>query len=194
MKKAPRGKKLKEEISESPKSPKTKDELFWKILDAALKLDIMKGHLRWKMTDLSRASGVTRSLIYYYFGHSKDSILQAAIDIMGQEFFGLSEARKELWTNGRFWESVQRTRTLVKTTPHISIFYLNQRQAGSPFSKEIAELEKRYLQKLAAHFPGTTPETLKAVFATLFGIVVMADLSDEALSRYLSALAKSLAG
>jgi AcrR family transcriptional regulator len=172
----------------------SKDELFWKILDAALKLDLTKGHLRWKMTDLSRASGVTRSLIYYYFGHSKDSIIQAAINITGEEFFGLSEARQALWDSGRVWESVKRSRELVKSTPHIPIFYLNQRQPGSPFHKAMMELETRHFQKLSLRFPNAHPEMLRAAFATLLGLVTVADISDETLKIYLGVILKNLNG
>jgi len=45
----------------------TKDDTFWKVLNTAIILDFNRGHLRWSMSELSRSSGITRSLIYYYF-------------------------------------------------------------------------------------------------------------------------------
>lgn len=172
-------------MKKTPPGQRTKDELFWKILDAALRLEITKGHLRWKMTDLSRASGVTRSLIYYYFGQSKESILQAAIDILGEEFFALSDARQALWDQGKIAQSIQKTRELVKNMPHISIFYLNQRQPGSPFEKEIRKLEKRYRQKLVSRFPQSDPQILEMIFATFFGWVTISEPSEETLQKML---------
>jgi AcrR family transcriptional regulator len=174
--------------------PISKDELFWKILDAALKLELTHGHVRWKMTDLARASGVTRTLIYYYFGHSKESILQAAITIIGEEFFGLSEARQALWSNRQIWESFRKSRALVKNTPHIPIFYLEQRQPEKPFYQEMQTLEKRYLQKLSGRFPKASTDSLRAAFATFFGIVTIAEIDDTVLENFLNGIIKLLDG
>ena len=49
----------------------SKDETFWSVLYSAIELDFKRGHLRGTMSELSRMSNVTRSLIYYYFGKSK---------------------------------------------------------------------------------------------------------------------------
>ena len=77
-----------------------KDEAFWKILNAAIELDYKKGHLKWTMTELSRRSGVTRSLIYYYFGRQKAAILKEAVKIVGEEFVGLNERRTTAMCGG----------------------------------------------------------------------------------------------
>lgn len=173
-------------------TPPTKDDLFWKILDAALQLECSKGHLRWKMTDLSRSSGVTRSLIYYYFGNSKIKIIQEAIRLMGEEFFGLSEERMELWRTGKFSESLQKTRELTRRTPHIVIFYLQQRRAGNSLSKEIDHLEQRYLEKLAKRFPNATRDRLVVSFSALLGIAALADVSDETIQGVVTILTNAL--
>ena len=52
-----------------------KDETYWKILDAVIALEIRRGHQKWTISELSRLSGITRTLIYYYFGKSKLEIL-----------------------------------------------------------------------------------------------------------------------
>lgn len=157
-----------------------KGELFRRILDAALRLDYVKGHLRWKMTDLARASGVTRSLIYYYFGNSKTALMKEAVRTLGEEFFGLSEERQALWREGRLTDSFHRTRELARGMPHIVIFYLSQRKPGSPLHSEISELERRYLEKLRAHFPGAPLSRVRATFALLFGLAAMGDIANEA--------------
>jgi AcrR family transcriptional regulator len=170
----------------------TKDDLFWQILDAALQLECTKGHLRWKMTDLSRTSGVTRSLIYYYFGNSKLKIIQEAIRLMGEEFFGLSEERMALWREGRSAESLQKTRDLVRRTPHIVIFYLQQRRAGNSLAQEIQRLEQRYLEKLRSRYPNAPQERLIASFYALLGVAALADVSDETLVGVINVLTNAL--
>lgn len=166
---------------EKPNEARKKDELFWQILDAAIRLECTKGHLRWKMTDLSRASGVTRSLIYYYFGNSKTAIVRAAIQVVGEEFYGLDPSRHQLWEQGRMEESISMTRDLFKKTPYIGVFYLTQRRKGSVFYDEIMDLERRYLDRLGRLIPGAPKEVLQLLFASLFGLVVLDDIPNSSI-------------
>ena len=96
-----------------------KDENYLKILDAVVRLEVVKGHLRWKMSDLSRMSGVQRTLVYYYFGKSKEVILKEALKTIGDEFFGLSAERLTMWREGRMKESILRTPQKFPNSPHI---------------------------------------------------------------------------
>ncbi len=93
-----------------------------RILDAVVRLEVIKGHLRWKMADLSRLSGVQRTLIYYYFGKSKEAILNEAMKTIGDEFFGLSQERLEMWKQGRIKESILKSRESFKQAPHVPLF------------------------------------------------------------------------
>ncbi len=170
----------------------SKDDVFWQILDSALRLECVKGHLRWKMTDLSRSSGVTRSLIYYYFGNSKANIVTEAVRIIGEEFFGLSEERLQLWREDRISESILKTRELILRAPYVIIFYLQQRQSGGPLRAELEKLEKRYLEKLAAKFPNASEEGRIAAFSALLGITALADVSSETTQKVVKLLISAL--
>lgn len=162
-----------------------KDKHYFKILDAVLRLDITKGHLRWKISDVSRAAGVQRTLIYYYFGKSKEKILNAALKIIGDEFFGLSPDRLEMWRQGHIRESILRTRGLIQRAPHIIEFYFHWRHKKSDVQAEILLLEKRYLSKLKASFPSLTPVDARALYAIVFSLAVMPDLDGDVLDRIL---------
>lgn len=81
-----------------------KDKKFWTILETAIDLDFKKGHLRWTLSELSRAWGMSRPLIYYYFGQSKSKLLEEAVRLVGSEIMGLSEARLKLWESQRGYE------------------------------------------------------------------------------------------
>lgn len=158
----------------------SKEEIYRRVLEAALRLDSSRGHLRWRMTDLSRASGITRSLIYYYFGNSKTALLQSAVRALGEEFFGLREDRQELWRQGRILESIAQTRLLVQTMPYLVHFYLAQRHPGAPLYDQILELERRYSENLRHHFPDAEPARIQMTFAMLFGVVTLSELSEQA--------------
>lgn len=160
-----------------------KSKVFWKVLDAALKLESTKGHLRWKMTDLSRGSGITRSLIYYYFGRSRLDIVTVAIRVIGEELFNLSPEREELIRSGRTLEAMKLTRELFRKAPHIGPFYLSQRRPNATFYGEISRLEKRYLDSLALAHPGASPDRLGVLFSALVGVVMLDNLPDSVLEE-----------
>jgi AcrR family transcriptional regulator len=165
--------------------PRVKDELFWRVFDSVIRLECTRGHLKWKMTDLSRMSGVTRTLIYYYFGKSKIELVQSAIKVIGGEFFGLDPSVHSSWERGDFLRSIELTRQLFRKAPYTGVFYLTQRQPGAVFQAEILDLERRYLQRLARFYPRASEEKLHLLFAALLGMVWLPDLKMGAISRFL---------
>jgi hypothetical protein len=169
-----------------------KDEIFWKVLNAAIELDFAKGHLRWSMSELSRKSKITRSLIYYYFGKSKDSILQEGVKLIGEEFFGLTPARLNLWKNGEIGASVIQTKHLVEKSPFIASFYLVHRQAATGVGDQIRNLEKEYRKKIKKFFQNTSEPYQEALYGLLMGLVITPQISDEAVYKAIQVIGQVL--
>src|SRR6187401_2386822 len=94
-----------------------KDRVYWRILNAAILLDIRWGHLKWSITQLAASAKVTRSLIYYYFGRSKIDILLHAVKLIGLEFAGGTEKRHSFWAERRFADSFIASRKMIAQTP-----------------------------------------------------------------------------
>lgn len=147
-----------------------KDEIYWQVLNCALELEFKKGHLKWTMTELSRKSKITRSLIYYYFGRSKMDILQAAVSIIGEEFIGVGGKRIELWLSGEFEQSLTQARQMYDKMPYICAFYLNYRTKPNDIGFELAKMDKAFKRKLKQIAPKATPEQINTIFAVYFGI------------------------
>jgi AcrR family transcriptional regulator len=157
-----------------------KDDTFWAVLNAAIELEFRKGHLRWTMSDLSRASQVTRSLIYYYFGKSKEGILVEAVKLIGEELFGLTLQRIELWQRGELAESVNQSRRLLERSPHLGSFYMVHRGAPTEVGESLRRLENEYREKLRRFFSEAGEPYQEAIFALLLGLVIAPRLSEEA--------------
>jgi len=151
--------------------PAPKDETYWKILRGALELDFKKGHQRWTISELSRVSGVTRSLIYYYFGKSRESLLTEAVRLIGEELFGLSTERLKLWEAGRGEESIRASRRMALEQPFLLGFYFSNRFRPSAVGREIRELEKKHLARLRRLSP-KPPEQLRQQMYSIFGEVL----------------------
>ncbi len=156
-----------------------KDKNYWSVLDSVIRLEVSKGHLLWKITELSRISGVGRPLIYYYFGKSKEEIVQTAMKIIGDEFYGLSDERIELWKAGRVAESILLTRELMQNAPYVSVFFFHWRHRAGEISQYFKELEARYKAKLAALRPEKSPIEIEAIFAIFFGLILFPDVQEK---------------
>ncbi len=160
-----------------------KDDTFWSVLRAAIELDFRRGHLRWKMSELSRDSKVTRSLIYYYFGKSKENILVTAVKLIGEEFFGLTPLRVQMWKDGKIAESLLLSRRLLERVPHIGTFYMVHREEQTEIGASLRQLELEYRKKIKRFFPDSPAEALDALFALFMGLTLTPRLSDPGVLR-----------
>ena len=155
-----------------------KDEIYWKLLNTVIALDFRKGHQRWTMSELARASGVKRPLIYYYFGKSKIEILSEAVRLLGEEFFGLSKKRVSLWESGQISASVRQTRMIADRAPYLGAFYLAHREKDTRLGELIRKLEQDQFKKIKRFFPKKTDEEIKLIWGMLFGLVFSPHLSE----------------
>ncbi|NCN41671.1 TetR/AcrR family transcriptional regulator [bacterium] len=166
-------------MADADRNSSQKDENYWKVLDAVIRLEVNKGHLMWKITDLARASDVARPLIYYYFGKSKEEIVQAALKIIGDEFFGLSEERIEMWRGGDVVGSVLKTRTLMEKAPYVPVFFFHWRHQPGEISSHLKDLEDRYRAKIALLRPDLSGAQIEGLFATFFGLVLFPNINEQ---------------
>lgn len=167
-----------------------KDDTFWKILDTALELDTKKGHLKWTISDLSRKSGVTRSLIYYYFGRSKTAILNEAIRLIGEELVGLNATRMEMWQQGRFSESLIHARSLRDKAPHIMGFIVEHREKPTDLGESLRQVEADFLKKLKQFFPQLKTDQIAALYGIFFGALFAPIVDQDSIPYIVSAILK----
>lgn len=170
----------------------SKDDSFWKILSAAIELDVKKGHLKWTLSDLSRKSGITRSLIYYYFGRSKVSILREAVNMIGEDLCGLSEERTQLWKEGRLLESMQQARLVYEKAPYIGTFMLEHLQQDNEIGESLRQTQNAFLQKIKTFFPSASSTEIKAVFTIYWGLNFAPDVDDGVIHIVIEMMKKAL--
>jgi AcrR family transcriptional regulator len=162
-----------------------KDETYRNILNCALRLDFKKGHKRWTLTELSRSTQVTRSLIYYYFGKSKESILEAAIKLIGEELFGLSPERLKLWDQGAIEDSIHLSRKFVEASPYLIAFYFAHRAEENLIGELIRELEEGHKKKLKRFIKNISTEEAEAISGMLLGLVIAPKMSRSAIRLFM---------
>lgn len=170
-------------MSENKTQSIDKNDLYWKILNAAIALDIKKGHLKWSITDIASASKVSRTLIYYYFGKSKENILLEAIKLFGQELSGQTSERTESWAAGNLAATFCTSRKMLAQAPGIRIFYFLRRNESTILGSAILDFEKSFKQKIATFFPMLSADEVEGIFALFLGIVWAPEISDDAVIK-----------
>ena len=147
----------------------TQEEKYYKVLEAALALDIREGHLKWKMISLSRKSKVNRTWIYYMFGRSKQSILENAIQLFGSELAGITPDRMKNWHMGDLTASIHKNRELFLRIPTLPSFYFLYRNRKDQIEKLIRLKEKQLEKKVKSFFPNFSDDFIRVFIAILFG-------------------------
>ncbi len=125
----------------------SKTQTRLKVIRSLFQLEIVKGHLKWTVTELARKSGVSRQTIYLYFGTKKPKILEQALREICEEYFGLSEERKSL-AQKDFVASALITRKLYDETPEFAVFYQTWRHRSAEYKAIFQVCETRYREKL----------------------------------------------
>lgn len=170
------------------KSGNKKDKVYWAVLSATIELDLKKGHLKWTLSEVSRKSKVTRSLIYYYFGRSKINILEEACRVIGDELVGLSEERVRLWQEGQFLQSLAQSREVYDKAPFIPSFIQSHIRSSNVIGDNLRSMETRFLKKIETFFPHLTKPEILAIYSIYWGAVFAPACSNEALEHVVRAL------
>lgn len=165
-----------------------KEANYWKMITTVLSLEVSKGHLKWRITDLARQAKVSRTLVYYHLGKSKSEIVNECLDRVADEFYGLNEERMKLVMSGRLKECVNRSQIMFQRYPEFIIFYFKWRMKSSPLQKKLIEIEMRYQNKLRMLFPRLKEDELVAFHAVMQGLVSTPFITPEIFDKAIAML------
>lgn len=105
-----------------------------KVLETIIELEVTKGHMKWRMSDLARTSGVTRSLLYYYFGNDIKEIFRQAVQYHVDQFFEFRLERSEKIRKGEITELIAVARRRFRRNPYYLQFYAKHRSEKNEVS------------------------------------------------------------
>lgn len=148
-------------------------------MSASIALDLLKGHLNWSMTDLSRQSGVSRTLIYYYFGKSKEDIFRQSIEYFTSEIFDTRPEVARKLAEGDIINMIKTTRKNLREHPHLVVIYSNYRLKQSELGKAFFKAEKKYLEMLETSLPTKWKPFTRNIFAFILGLTLLPVLSED---------------
>ena len=149
-----------------------KELTFLQISTCVLQLEILKGHLKWKVTDLEKKSDISRSLIYRYLGNSKEEILKNSLQIFTFEFYGFG-TRKEI----TFVDRIGLTREFLIRAPEVIQFYQKWRMSISWIQNEFISIEEKFQKNLKKLFAHLSDQEIMTLHSCLHGLVTAPFLS-----------------
>mgnify|MGYP000210946685 CR=1 FL=1 len=153
----------------------SKSETLRELSQAVLGLEVTKGHLLWKVTDLVRKTGFSRALVYRYLGSSKTEILRSALKNFIHEFYGFEGVQGGI----AFVERIRQARGRLAAHPELSLFYIKWRSKTSELQAEFMDAEARYRRRLKKIFPKLSDHEILTRHAVMHGLVTAPFLSPE---------------
>ncbi len=160
----------------------SKEQIYFIILNTALKLDSDKGHLRWTLTELARISCISRSLIYYYFGSSKILILTTAIEMISDDVIGLSRNKFK----NELGFSVLKVKELFTDNPHLIYFYMKWKNTSSELGQLIRRQEFKFKEKIKNSFPHLDERKQELIYLLVIGALFSNELNQCSFKQVLS--------
>lgn len=154
-------------------------EVHFKILNAVTKLEVQKGHLSWKISDIAKEAAVTRSLIYYYLGKDKEVILKEAIKFMSEKVFNLFED-EPLRVQFRIKIALEE----LKEMPYLVLIFFLNRRLDNEIGRIIREQEKRLFLLLKKIYPTLRDNDILRIYLMELGAVVYGDLTDDQIGEF----------
>ena len=162
-----------------------KDQVRARVLQAVIAAEVSKGSLKWKVSDIARFTKVSRPLIYYHFGKTKKDILAECLNVVAEDYYGLSSERSDSLLPETILESLLRTRDMFLKNPSLVVFYQRARMQDSAAGRQLIDIEKRYQAKLKKSFPRMSEDQIKGIHALFHGMITAPFLDSKSLEAAL---------
>ena len=157
----------------------SKEEVYFKICNAVLKLEVTKGSLGWKISDISKEADVTRSLIYYYFGKEKEIILKEAWGYMLEAIFCL-QTENPLGVR----ERMKIVLSQINKMPYLFILFALEKNRDNEIGDLIRRGEKALLLKLESMYPTYSKDEVLKIYLLELGAVAHGNLDEERITKF----------
>ncbi len=144
----------------------SKEDIYFAVCNAILKMEVAKGHLKWTLSEISRESGITRSLIYYYFGKEKKTALEEAYKFIISHFFNIERTRSV-----GIRERLRQILIDVKKMPYLFVLYYLEKNAGSDVGQMIKEAESLLIKSLKQEFPQLSETQILEIYLKELGAI-----------------------
>ena len=166
----------------------SKADIHHKILASVTKLEVNKGHLIWTISQVASDSGISRTLIYYYYGKEKEQLLNEAMKYMVQTVFNL-EGLEPILPKDRIKLVLEQ----LKEMPYLLVlFYLNRRK-DNEIGRIIKNAEESLYLLLKKLSPELTKESFMMIYLLELGCALHGDVDNQLINNLFDQLTPATA-
>lgn len=145
---------------------RAKNEKMRHISACVLSLDINKGHLHWKVTELVRRARVSRGIVYRYFGSTKEEILTNSVKTFVANLIEIMSKANST----PLPEVLFQMRAFIEQYPDTALFYQRWRGHDGLIQKEFIAFEEEIQRTLKLVMPSLTEEELLTATVLVYGL------------------------
>ncbi len=163
------------------------DSTRLEIICSVFNLEVSKGHLKWSVSQIARDCKISRTLVYYHFGRTKQEILLNCLEVLTRELYGLNGVRND-FKKTSLLDSLLSCHDLYSQVPSYSVFCQKWARKQSIYRDKYLQLQKIYDEKLKVNFPNSTLEQRLSLRAYFYGLVAAPSFERELITEALQLL------
>ncbi len=114
-----------------------------------IRLEILFGHLKWKITHLARGRLASRSRIYELMGPNKSTMVVNALSVLLNELYNLGGLENPSSGKQSDYRALMKSRKMVLGGPELLAFYFCHRNGDNEIGNLIREREKKVTERVA---------------------------------------------
>lgn len=136
------------------------------VFNMILKLEVSKGHLQWKISEIARFTKISRTLIYYHFGKDKEELLKQAWDYTLTVFFATKENEKY-----GIRKRMENVISEINKAPFLFVLFFLEKSSNSHIGDMIRKAEKDLFKVLSDQYPQYSENDIKKIYLLELGSV-----------------------
>jgi len=157
----------------------SKEEFFHKVCNSVLKMEELKGHLLWRISDIAKDAKVQRTLIYHYFGKDREELLHEAWNYMLKTMFFLEE-EQSLGVRARMKQIMEK----IKEMPYLFVLFFIEKNKTSEIGEMIRTHEKKLISILSEKYPDLSQKEILEIYLLELGAIAHGNLTEEEIADY----------
>ena len=110
-----------------------------------MKHDVRKGHLVWKISEVAKEVGVSRTWVYKYLGKTKEEILYNSVFNVTEDVYLMSEDRKKI-IQEKGIVAFLKGRQISETIPEVFVFHFMHYSRNNRYGKLLRSIEQTYVE------------------------------------------------
>lgn len=161
-----------------PKRAEDRYDRLIKLAALVVQSDILHGHLKWKVTDISRLSQISRSRVYELLGGTKEQMIVRSFRIILDEIYGRSNYENRHRKPYSPLKVLMNGKQIMSDFPELMAFYFLHRMRLGEVGKMIRDYEIKFRASIKEFTQSKDIGKVTFIHVVVYGISLTPFLTD----------------